>query len=300
MRLRPPTLEDADAVLAILVARDVCDFGRPDVTLGDLLDEWNASDLELGVDAVVVEADDGRLVAYAIARRPGTYAVVSPDHECRGIGRLLLDWSRANDRARGRGRHRQWVASGNARASELLRSDGYLPVRSYWRMNRRLTGEKPDGAFRSLDVDRDALAVYECSAASFAAVPDYEPESLQEFTEEHLGAHDLAPQLSLIAEQDGRVTGVLIARVWPDDDAGYIDLLAVHPDRQRRGLGGALLQAAFARFAAAGLREAELGVASDNPRALSLYESRGMTPRFRVDTFERPVDPDVKPKVQPE
>lgn len=44
----------------------------------------------------------------------------------------------------------------------------------------------------------------------------------------------------------------------------------------------------------------ELGVASDNPRALSLYESRGMTPRFRVDTYERPVDPDVKPKVQPE
>lgn len=300
MRLRPPTLQDADRVLELLVARDMRDFGRPDVTLGDVLDEWNASDLELGVDAVVVEADDGRLVGYAIARRPGTFAVVSPDHERRGIGSLLLDWTRANDRARGRRRHRQWVASGNAHASELLTSAGYLAVRSYWRMTRRLTGEDPDGAFRSLDVDRDAIAVYECSEASFAAVADYEPESLQEFTEEHLGAHDLAPQLSLIAEQDGRVTGFLLARRWPDDDAGYIDVLAVHPDRQRRGLGGALLRAAFARFAAAGLREAELGVASDNPRALSLYESHGMTPRFRVDTYERPLDPDVKPDVEHE
>lgn len=46
---------------------------------------------------------------------------------------------------------------------------------------------------------------------------------------------------------------------------------------------------AFERFAAAGLREAHVGVASDNPNALRLYERCGMTERFRIDAYERPM-----------
>jgi ribosomal protein S18 acetylase RimI-like enzyme len=64
----------------------------------------------------------------------------------------------------------------------------------------------------------------------------------------------------------------------------------VHPEHRGRGLGAALLLDAFARFAAAGLTEAQLGVASDNPRALRLYERVGMYPRFQVDVYERPVE----------
>jgi hypothetical protein len=48
------------------------------------------------------------------------------------------------------------------------------------------------------------------------------------------------------------------------------------------------LRSAFAAFAAAGLGEAQLGVASDNPRAMTLYEQVGMTIRFCIDTYERP------------
>lgn len=43
------------------------------------------------------------------------------------------------------------------------------------------------------------------------------------------------------------------------------------------------------RFAAAGLMEAQLGVASDNPNALRLYERVGMSPRLRFYTYERPL-----------
>ena len=45
----------------------------------------------------------------------------------------------------------------------------------------------------------------------------------------------------------------------------------------------------IADFARAGLREAVLDVASDNPRALHVYESAGMTPRHLVSVFEKPV-----------
>ena len=87
------------------------------------------------------------------------------------------------------------------------------------------------------------------------------------------------------------MVGFLLARRWPKERVGFIDLLAVHPQARRRGLGSMLLRTAFARFAGAGLREAQLGVASDNPRALQLYERAGMTPRFVVDAYHRPIEP---------
>jgi RimJ/RimL family protein N-acetyltransferase len=51
----------------------------------------------------------------------------------------------------------------------------------------------------------------------------------------------------------------------------------------------ALLTQAFASFADAGLREAQLGVASFNERALRVYERVGMTPQLQFDIYERPV-----------
>jgi mycothiol synthase len=294
MRLRPPTQSDDEAVLALVVARDVADFGVPDYTLEDLRDEWRASDFDLSVDAVVAETEDGRLIGYAICHRPGTLALVAPYAEGQGVGAQLLQWSERHDCERGLQRHRQWVAHSNASARELLTAAGYQYMRSYWRMTRDLTGPVPDKprtpfALRALDVERDVVALHELDAASFSANADYRPESLTAFREEHLEAHDLAPELSLVAEDRGQIVGFMLADRWVDEQSGYVDLLAVHPDHQRRGLGSAMLLTAFGLFAAAGLREAQLGVASDNPRALRLYERIGMTQRFQADTYERAV-----------
>ena len=54
------------------------------------------------------------------------------------------------------------------------------------------------------------------------------------------------------------------------------------------GLGTVLLLSVFAAFADAGLREASLEVASDNPRALRIYERAGMKPGDRLEVFEKP------------
>ena len=92
----------------------------------------------------------------------------------------------------------------------------------------------------------------------------------------------------MVGHRDGEIAGFLLSQRWDDEQAGFISILAVHPDHQRRGLASALLRQAFAGFAAAGLREAQLSVASSNPRGLRLYERLGMTPRFRFDVYERP------------
>jgi mycothiol synthase len=281
-------------VLAVLTARHTADIGLPLFRLEEVLEEWRAPDVTLADDAIVIEVDR-RIVAYAIVHRPGAFAVVAPSYEGRGVGARLLAWVEQRERERGCDAHRQIAASTNARAGELLESANYRRVRSYWRMARPLDRgldpvEPPAGIrLRRLDPDQDAGALHALDAESFGASPDYVPESYEMFVAEHLRAHDVAPELSLVAQDGERIVGFLIARRWSHEATGYVDLLAVAPGHQRRGVGTALLTQGFAVFARAGLVQAQLGVASDNPRGLRMYEAVGMGPRFRFDVFERPV-----------
>ena len=293
MSFRAPVLDDAPAVYALLEARDIADLGQPDYTVEDILDDWRRSEFDLSTDALVAEADDGSLIGYAAVLRMGTDVVVAPDYEGRGIGTRLLQWSERRDRELGRERHRQWVAEHNAAGRALLLAAGYRSERSYWRMARRLDDlsaalpPPPGVMLRAPRRDGDAVTLHELSEASFADNPDHRPQSFAVFSEQHLEGHDVDLELSSVAERNGVAIGFLLSRRWQDEGAGLVDLLAVHPDHRGRGLGQAMLQAAFAGFAAADLGEAQLGVAADNPKALRLYERCGMTARFRFDTYTR-------------
>lgn len=285
MRLQGPSIDDAPAVLEVLVAREIADIGVADYVLEDLLDEWRATELDLAADSRVVKLD-GRIVAYAMVRGPGTLAAVAPEYEGRGIGARLLAWAQGRERELGRSEHRQWIGSGNERGKTLLQTAGYELARSYLRMalpldrlRDRLDTAPAGVQVRSLDIKQDVIILHALDAASFAGAPDYYPQSVQAFREEHLGAHDLDPQLSRVAELDSQIAGFLLARRWTEAPVGFVDLLAVHPDYQRRGIGRTLLAETFRLFHAAGLQEAQLGVASTNPHALRLYQRLGMTPR---------------------
>lgn len=101
-------------MLGVLLARDVADLGVPDGTIGDLLDEWRAGDVDLAADArVALDADDA-IVGYAIVRRVGARAVVHPAHEGRGVGTHLRRWVERRAHEHGRELHRQWVGAANA------------------------------------------------------------------------------------------------------------------------------------------------------------------------------------------
>jgi mycothiol synthase len=283
--------------VAVFEARDRADLGVIEHTLEELHDEWTNTDLDLEHNAQVVEVAGGRIVAYAAVRRPGTLAVVAPDHERRGIGSRLLEWAERRDRERGRGVHRQWVAANNASARALLTGAGYHRARSYWRMACSLdevapAPDPPPGfRMRAIDPARDAPGLHAVDDASFAAAPDYIPVSLQAFTRELLGSHDFDAGLSRVVTRAGRVVAFLLAERRQDEGIGYVEILAVDPEHQNRGLGTALLRSAFAAFAEAGLREAQLAVDADNARGLGVYQRAGMTVRHKFDIYERPAGP---------
>jgi mycothiol synthase len=268
----------------------MADMGVVDYTLKDVEDEWLVTDLPN--DAVVIEIGE-EIVGYGIIHLPGTMGVVAPGFEGRGIGRLLLRWAERRNHALGRTVHRQRAAAGNRRARELFLGAGYERVRGFQRLMRPLddAGEAPappSGVMlRPLDVEADARAVYALDAESFASSPDYMPTTFEDFRTHHLGGHDLAAELSILAWDADRLVGFIVALRREHEAVGYIALLAVAPSHQRRGLGTSLLGSAFTAFAGAGLREAQLSVASDNPRGLRLYERAGMTVKFEIDIYER-------------
>ncbi len=296
MRVRAAVLADAVAVHALLVEREVAELGAPDSSLEDLRDQWRGSGFDLSADARVVEAADRRIVGFAVVARPGTMVVVAPAHQGQGLGTRLRLWAEQRERERGRERHRQWIAAGNERARDLLLAAGYRRERSYLRLVRRVddlgaSGSAPAGVnLRAVHIGVDAPAIHALTGASFAENADFRPYSFEAFRETHLEAHDFAPELSCVAEHGGRLVGFLLAWWWREPNIGFVDLIGTHPDHMRRGLGKAMMDATFARFAAAGIHQAQLGVASDNLAALRLYRRSGMTERFRTDTYERPVE----------
>jgi mycothiol synthase len=291
-RLRPSSSEDADAVLRVLAARDARDFGAAGFTRELLLDQWRIGEFDPAGDAVVAEAD-GRVVGYGALFTPGALAFVDPDHERQGVGSALLRWVEARAMQRGRSTHRQPVAAANASAHELLADAGYHRVRSVVKMRLALgapreTPAAPAGiSLETVDVDRDARALHAADRAAFADNPEYEPDTFSAFYDEHLGTPEFDPALSRVARRGDAIAGFTVCK-RPAPGVGDIDLLAVEKHERGHGLGTVLLLSAFAAFADAGLREARLEVASDNPRALRIYERAGMTPGDRLEVFEKP------------
>jgi mycothiol synthase len=293
--MRPPVLADADEVLRVLHARETADVGAPEVTAGDVLDQWQASTFDLARDAVLAVDPSGAVTGYAMLWALAALVVVDPRREGEGVGSALLAWAEQLARESGRPVHRQLVAGRNAAGHDLLERAGYRQVRSYWRLARALdpapqVPTPPSGvSIAPIELDADAHALSAAAEAAFAGSADYERESFRALLEQLLGAHDFDPALGRVARRNATIIGFALCRRWTEHDAGHIGLLGVDGSERGRGLGTTLLLSAFAAFAAAGLREAYLEVASDNADALRLYEGVGMTERHRLDAFEKPI-----------
>ena len=289
MLVRPATPEDAQAATDLLMAVDLAELGEVDYNLEALHDEWNELGFDLARDAVIVEDDAGTAIGYAHFRGNDVQVAVDPRREGEGAGTALLAWTERRGRERGDKLLRQAVGDRGASARALLTANGYTPARSFWRMERDLQpGETADeDGLRALQAT-DAPALHSISEEAFAGDGAYTSQSLETWTQREFRAHGFDQALGRVAVRDGRPVGFALARRW-EQDTVYVPLLAVLPEAAGKGLGGRLLQAVFAASAAAGLRRAQLNVAADNPNAVRLYERVGMSQRWRVDDYQKPL-----------
>ena len=289
-RLRPPRDGDADAVLALIVARDIADLGMPDFTIEDLRADWARPGLDLEHDARV-SGRNGTIRGYAILLGDDAVVMVHPGAEGEGDGTVLRRWAEARAAERGTAVLRQFAAGSNDAARGHLRAAGYAPVQHYFRLRADLATvpAAPAAALRTFTAD-DEAAVHALIQEAFAEIEGHEHQSLATWRAKTIGNERHDPSLWLLLEDDEGLAGVALGERW-EEGTGYVAELAVAPRARGRGHGRTLLLGLFEAFRQAGLAHAELSVHGRNRGALRLYEKVGMQPTWQAERWEKALGP---------
>ena len=99
-----------------------------------------------------------------------------------------------------------------------------------------------------------------------------------------------------VATLEGRLVGLIVS--WPEEDHLYIDNIAVHPEAQGTGVGGALLGLADQEAQRVGLSEIRLYTNAKMTENVQYYPRKGFRETHRATDagyqrvyFSRSLDP---------
>ena len=283
--LRLLRVEDAQQVAALFVQA----FGEARLLDAEEIRSW-IDNKELKPEHLRVLEEDGAVVGYGdiwVEDDEVALDVAAPGH-----WEPFLDWAEQEARERGV-TTRAYFPAGHE-LEQIVAARGYRLVRSSYTMEVELIDTPrrpaaPDGlTLRAYRGDEDSEAVRLALNEAFADDWHHHDISPSNFTEFYLKQRNFDPSLWLLAWDDAELAGFVLAtseRVG-DPELGWVGTLGVRQRWRRRGLGEALLRAAFAELHARGRRRVGLGVDTENVAgALRLYERVGMRPKLRNDNW---------------
>lgn len=282
---RGATLDDVDAVLAVIVAAEQLEHGGPLTTRSDVAGDWARPSMDLSTDVVLVE-EAGDVVAYAEQFRGRAFVHVHPDACGRGIGTALAAWTEDHARAAGLAQVGQTLVTTAPASLALLEERGYVRRWESWILKKDLDAEvvpptlPVDVTLRTARPEDDR-ALYEVVDTAFGDWDDRDTSMAFEDWRASYLERAADPELVLVLEAEGQLVGAALCQV--EDGEGWVDQLAVARPYRGRGLGGALLRASFARFRDRGIDVAAL-TTDTRTGARTLYEHVGMTV---TETFVR-------------
>jgi GNAT superfamily N-acetyltransferase len=265
---RPAAPADIDAGLDLRWAWEAVVHGEPRTTRAALTAHWP----EGGHWAL--DGPDGGVDGYAEVDPGGGFTVwIRPREPADEIAGALL----AAIRSHTPGRLETVVPLWAGGMADVLERLGCERLRDVLEMQIELGPAVAEPAWadgirlRPFVAERDAADVHACLVEAFAA-SDERVAPYAEWRPWLLGDPSYDPALVFVAESGGAVAG--IAQCWTE---GFVKDLAVRPAFRGRGLGEALLRAAFAEFGRRGVSEVRLKVDADNPTgAVRLYRRVGM------------------------
>ena len=299
---RAPEERDAVAIAEVVKAHDIADYGEPDFTHEDLLDDWMRPRFSIGRDAWVLTGPTGRVIGYAYVweSQPDfeleANAFVLPEYAGRGLGGQLLDLieSRAHEVCAGRPMTLGIFASGaNDDKRSLLERRGFSFVRSVLRMRIDLNRDPVEPILTPGDVvigpmdpaDLDAVRAVWLDA--FSEHGRFSPRRMDEWLASRFEHPAFDPSLWQVATVAGEVVGAV--SVFDVGDTGYTSTVAVRAASRGKGIGPALVRAAFAALQNRGQMRVVVSLDADDAGLLGLYEAVGMRVHERHDLFVKPV-----------
>jgi mycothiol synthase len=275
---RPLTLDDAAAVHAVIAAEEVVDLGEPELTLEDVVSDWQRPSYDVSTSTVGVFEGD-RLVAYAdYAGGDVAYSAVHPDRQGRGIGTRLARWNQDKARAAGEQRVGAQVPEGSA-ADRLMEALGYQLRWTAWDLElpegREIAPHPlPDGYTLRDAGEADREAAWRLLEDAFLEWSDRERQDLDDFGARIWGRPSYQPwNLRLLEDADGTLVGA--THVHLSGDSGYVAKIAVRPDHRGRGLARSMLADAFGLAREHGAVRCYLST-DTRAGARAVYEAVGM------------------------
>jgi len=291
--VRPPTMDDLEAVHGLLKECDIAEYGVPDITLDDLRTLWQGPSFNISTDAWMVIAPGNRLVGYADVEhrqhtRIYTLVRVLPEYAGRRIEEFLLhlveEWAQRQIPLAKPGVRVtlfSWGSDLNGAVQQALQRAGFQEVRRSWRMEIEMSHapfapEWPNHVtVRPCIPGQDDRIVYEAVEEAFQDHWGHMDGDFDEWKHWTIERENFDPSLWFLAFNGDEIAGASLCTYQMDD--GWVDTLAVRRQWRRKGLGMALLIHSFNDFYRRGKYKVGLTVDSQNlTGATRLYERAGM------------------------
>jgi mycothiol synthase len=302
--LRHPQPDEALPIQAILDAAETADTGEPRRHDYDIATEWSSPRCRPADDWWVVEAPGAEIAAvgWIWPETAGDLTAdhyVHPDHRGRGLGGIMLDIveQRAAELAGEDGRLRRltaWAEDFDSERRASLVRRGYVAIRQYFEMAIALDADLPDPSWpdgivaRGFRPGRDDEALYEADQEAFVEHHLYERRDYDEWRLFFTDARDADVTLWWLAWDGDDLAGFVTS--YAGDRGAVVDDLAVRKPWRGRGIGQALLFAAFSTLRGRGQTIVRLYVDAQNvTNAVRVYESAGMHVSRRFDVMEKPL-----------
>ena len=245
----------------------------------------------------MLAVSDGHVVGYAGVDTEGAgtanvvdESCVHPDFRGLGIGSRLVDFAEAWAVERKLLRLHMHAVTDAAR--RLFESRGFELIRFFWRMEIDLDHEPPAAeppagfVIRAYEPGADDKALHTMHQEAFAEHWEFTPQALEAWLDWRTTRGDYVPELWQLAVHEDEIAGAALG--FGGHGLGWILDLAVGPRWRRRGLGLALLRAAFRALNVQGFPRIGLEVDAENETgATRLYERAGMRITRRYATFEK-------------
>jgi mycothiol synthase len=290
----------------VLDAAESHDAGEPRRPEQELTTEWKAPRSHPETDWWVAVSPGGSIAGVIllwpeIAGEVTADHYVHPAHRGLGLGDALLDVieSRAAELPSRRpdGAARRlivWCADTDAVRRTSLDARGFAPVRRSYEMAMDLRDETPRPSWpagiepRAVRPGVDEERVWAADEEAFSEHFLFEARSYDEWRLRHLLAGDADPTLWWLAWDGAELAGYVIP--VRGEQGSEIGDLAVRKPWRRRGVGRALLLAAFATLRDRGETVVRLYVDAHNVTgAVRVYEAAGMRVARRFDVLAKPL-----------
>ena len=317
-KLRPFTLNDAEATVDLFNAHSQHLFGYDDCELDEMITDWTSPGLDLEDVTRVVENDQGQIIGYIEVwdtTRPHVtkyvWGVLHPQAWDPILYQDMLIWADAC------AQNRIALAPENARVvmsqviphkdkdrRTALETYGFKLVRHFFRMEIELNSASaqpiiPEGLqIVPIDLDTDLEAAILATKEAFEDHLGHVKKPMKELIEQWQHTiknnEDFDPSMWFLAKDGDQIAGVCRSRgnLSEDPHFGWVNQLAVRKPWRRCGLGLALLLTAFNDFHQRGYNRVGLGVdATSLTNATQLYEKAGMRVTQQYDTYEMEIRP---------